>query len=120
VRPATPMGITHMTAEKVWLCRGVFLALMVGGWLLYAGGSAKSRVDDDLLARGKTTIAKPRKGFDRWLPEGSVLSFKGRVPVLKRKKTYSYEAEGRYYRDYTTGEADPVGQTITYLPEDPT
>jgi hypothetical protein len=109
-----------LTAKKVWLCRGVFLTLMVGGWLLHAGGVAKSRVDDDLLARGKTTIAKHRKGLDRWLPEGHVPGVVGRVPVLRRKKTYSYEAEGRYYEQYTTGEKDPVGQTITYLPEDPT
>jgi hypothetical protein len=32
----------------------------------------------------------------------------------------SYVIEGCYYEDDTTGEEDPVGQTITYLPEDPT
>ena len=77
---------------------------------------------EDLLARGKTTVAKPRGGdlWERLKPEERVIRLKGRAPALKRKKTYSYEVEGRYYEDYTTGEADPVGQTITYLPEDPT
>jgi hypothetical protein len=110
------------TPEKVWLFRGVFLAVLVLFWLGYASACENWRVTEDLLARGKTTVAKPRGGdlWERLKPEESVIRFKGRDPVLKRKKTYSYEVEGRYYEDYTTGEADPVGQTITYLPEDPT
>jgi hypothetical protein len=108
-----------MTTKQVWLCRGCFLAFMVGFWLLYYGAT-KPSVTDDLLARGKKTVANPRNGLDRWLAEGYVIGVEGRVPVLKRKKTYSYEVEGRYYEDYTTREANPVGQTITYLPEDPT
>lgn len=110
------------TRVKVWLGRGVFLAVLVLFWWGYANACENSRVTEDLLARGKTTVAKPRGGdlWERFRPEESVLRFKGRVPVLKREKTYSYEVEGRYYEDHTTGEADPVGQTITYLPEDPT
>jgi hypothetical protein len=30
-----------MTTEKVWLCRGVFLALMVGYWLACADAMAR-------------------------------------------------------------------------------
>jgi len=44
-----------MTAGQVWLCRGGFLTLMVGFWLVYAWACAGWRVDDDFLARGKTT-----------------------------------------------------------------
>ena len=109
------------TPEKVWLFRGVFLAVLVLFWLGYASACENWRVTEDLLARGKTTVAKPRGGdlWERLKPEESVIRLKGRAPVLKRKKTYSYEVEGRHYEDYTTGEADPVRQTITYLPEDP-
>src|SRR5262245_59085769 len=101
-----------MTADKVSLGRGGFLALMVGFWLAYAGACGGGRVTDDLLARGKTTVANPPKRTLTELLRGEerVLRFKGRMPVLERKKSYSYEVEGRYYEDYTTGEADPLGR----------
>jgi hypothetical protein len=111
-----------MTADKVWVGRGGFLAAMVGFWLVYAWVCAGWWVEEDFLARGKTTVAHPRKKTLEELIRGEerVLRFEGRIPVLKRKKEYSYVVEGRSYEDYTTGEANPVGQTITYLPEDPT
>jgi hypothetical protein len=108
------------TPEKVWLFRGVGLAAPVLVWLGYASACEDWAVAEDLLARGKTTFAEPRKGYERFLPEKHVVVPKGRGFAVKRRRSYTYVAEGRDYENYTTGEVDPVGQTITYLPEDPT
>jgi len=89
------------------LGRGFFLALMAGAWLWYANRCADWRVDDELLARGKTTVAKHQK--TEWVSQRG---------IPNKKTTYSYVVDGRYYEHQVTRppwRADPEGQTITII-----
>jgi hypothetical protein len=104
---------------QVWLGRGFCLALMVLVWWLYAYGCESWRVEEDLLARGKTTVAERRKGDYVSRPDTVIVPTPRRVFVIQNW-SYTYVAEGREYETYAEGKVDPVGQAVTYLPEDPT
>jgi hypothetical protein len=98
----------------IWLVRVVGLMLIVGGWLLYANGMANRRGADELRARGRTTIAMdPHKNpLDRWKEQMQFSPY----PT----KAYLYVVDGEEYRASTTKkDFDPIGKTVTYLPEDP-
>jgi hypothetical protein len=99
---------------KFWLMRVVTLAVIVGAWLLNAHGAENQRVADELRARGQTTTAQdPYKDpFDRWKERSQVR--------LSPMRAYLYVVDGVEYRHTTSKrEFDPVGKTVTYMPEDP-
>src|SRR5262249_28704383 len=104
--PHTPVQVTLTPGggREIWLGRVICLALMVGAWLGFAGFVEMWAVERALLARGKTTVAKRTR-------EEKIRS--------SRYKAYHYEAAGREYKDSTEGTDDPEGQTVTYLPENP-
>jgi hypothetical protein len=104
---------------QLWLARGGCLALMVLVWLWPAYVCADWTLTEDLLARGKTTVAERRKGDYISRPETVIVPTRRYVFVIQ-KWSYTYVAEGREYETYAEGKVDPVGHTVTYLPEDPT
>jgi hypothetical protein len=97
-----------------WLLRVVTLAILVGVWLLNAHGVENRRVADELRARGRTTVAKDpyRNPRERWEERSR--------PDPYPTRAYLFVVDGVEYRRTTTKEGfDPVGKTVTYLPEDP-
>ncbi len=101
-----------------WGGRAFLLVMIVGGWLLNAHGMENRRMADELRARGHTTLAKDpfKNPLDR--------SKEPRQFGLFPTKAYLYVVDGVEYRHTTSAsffreEIDPIGKTVTYLPEDP-